>query len=547
MRLRKFRWKDTSIVARLYVVVGVMAFLILSELGTLRFAMRTLSAVRAFVGGESIWSKAQKDAIQHIQRFANTGDEQDYQAFLYELQITEGDNVARVGLEAEVPDLEQIRSGFLQGHIAPEDVDGLIVLMRRFSWNSYLKRATEIWTRADSLIVQLKTAGQQLHMAVKSHDEKAIDNLIAEIKVINESLSKLEEDFGATLGDGSRWLEDTIFSLLFFVVLLVEAIGLTVTIRTARSLAGTLKELDTAAKRIGHGDFKTPVPVRSLNEVGRLAVSINAMRDLLERSYSDLERRVDERTRALAQLANENANLYQKAKGALKTRDEFLSVASHELKTPLTALSLQLQLLNKRAISSALTDEVLVKGFERCRRLMYTTTRLIDTLLDLTRIQLGKLEIIRETCNIGHIVRDTVAHFQVEAKRSNCPLYYHEEGNLVGEFDPLRVEQITSNLVSNAVKYGAGSPVDVYLIGRANKITLSVEDHGPGIPLETQHQIFERFARGDNDPNISGLGLGLYITRQIVHSHGGSIRVQSEPGKGSVFEVEFPLKQSLQL
>src|SRR5580658_9774685 len=148
-----------TIANKLYLVVGIMATLIAVELLTLRFSLRQLSAVRAFVEGEALWSKAQKDATSRLERYTVTHDERDYDAFLKNLEIPAGDHQARIELQKPAPDLEVVRAGFLRGHNHPSDVDPMINLLRHFYWIGYIHQAIGHWMLGDLLLGELEEAG----------------------------------------------------------------------------------------------------------------------------------------------------------------------------------------------------------------------------------------------------------------------------------------------------------------------------------------------------------------------------------------------------
>jgi signal transduction histidine kinase len=167
--------------------------------------------------------------------------------------------------------------------------------------------------------------------------------------------------------------------------------------------------------------------------------------------------------------------------------------------------------------------------------------RLADALLDVSRITAGRLELSRERAELAAIVREVVARHAEEATEGGTPLRCDVPDALLCDVDVARVEQVLSNLLSNAVKYGRGRPIEVTLRGEAGKARLSVRDHGIGIAEADQARIFERFERAVSGRNYTGLGLGLWIVRQIVEAHGGAIRVASAPDEGSTFVVELPL------
>jgi signal transduction histidine kinase len=541
-------WQNLLVARKLAFVVGIMAVLIAGELLTLRFSMHTLSAARAFVGGEGLWSKAQKNAVLSLQLYSQTRSEKDYEAFERFLSIPAGDHVARMALLKSEPDLEAARRGFLDGRIDPQDIDSVIDLLRRFAWVSYLRRAVHLWTQADELLGQLRAEGSSLHQILSSPDPDLgkvveINAHVAHVKELNDELTPLEEQFSFALGDGSRWLEYVVLSLLFIAVLTVESVGLTLTYLTSRSISRGLDELNRAADKLGRGDFKTRVTVHSRDEIGMLGLAVNRMGSLLEKSYRGLEQRVEERTAELSNLARENARLYEEATTAIMVRDEFLSIASHELRTPLTSMYLQMQLLarNLRHLDLGEKGKQLEELSDGALRQTRRLTSLLDQLLDLTRLRVGKLEIKPEKCDVVAIIREVVNQLSVEAARSGSLITIHSDGPLIGMFDSTRISQVATNLVSNAIKYGDGKEIDVRVSSVDDRVVIAVKDRGVGIPPEQHGRIFERFERADADPNVSGLGLGLYITKQIVSAHGGSIYVESELGAGSTFSVELKL------
>ena len=521
-------WKSLSIAGKLYLVVGVMAVLIACELLTLGFAMRTLSAVRAFVEGEGSWSKAQKNAALSLQLYGATREEKDYQAFLDDLMIPEGDHLARIELLKPHPTMEVIRRGFLQGKVHPDDIEPMVDLLRRFSRVSFLKSAILNWTEGDRLLEEFKKAGAAYH------DQPRNKETFRRIQNLNEEMTAIEQGFSESLGEGSRWLEHIVLSLLFLAVLMVESVGLTLTFLTSRRISRGLADLNRAATRIGQGDFSHPLEAFSTDEIGVLNDSINRMGGMLEVSQKELEVRVQERTIELARMVDENARLYREAKDALEIRDEFLSIASHELRTPLTALSLHVQLL-ERTLPTQEASESILKLNRHVRRL----TGLIDQLLDLTRIRSGKFQLRLQTCDLTAIVREAVSEQVVEALRRGSQVLVQSKTTTLAECDPERIRQVITNLLSNAIKYGEGKPIAVTIEGSAEGVEVCVRDQGPGIALDQQERIFERFERAADQSEVSGLGLGLYISKEIMAAHGGTISVQSSVGSGAEFRVRL--------
>jgi signal transduction histidine kinase len=237
-----------------------------------------------------------------------------------------------------------------------------------------------------------------------------------------------------------------------------------------------------------------------------------------------------------AALAVDNARLYRDAENAVRLREDFLSIAGHELKTPLTALQLQARSLERGARGDERTLEKLRVVVRQGHRL----TKLVDQLLDVSRITGGKLSLDREEVDLASLVRDVAARFEDDLARSGSALLLHVEDNATGRWDRLRVDQVVTNLISNAIKYGQGHPIDVAVEGGSKEVVLRVRDRGMGVAPEHQARIFGRFERAVSSRHYGGFGLGLWIVRQIVEAHGGTIVVQSEPGEGSTFTVRLP-------
>lgn len=227
---------------------------------------------------------------------------------------------------------------------------------------------------------------------------------------------------------------------------------------------------------------------------------------------------------------------------SVQVRDEFLSIASHELKTPLTPLKLQVQTLERLIDKGETVDQGrLLKLIDIWKRQLDRLTRLIEDLLDVSRISAGRLTIHREEVDLPQLIREVVERYIDEATRVGSEIGLFLPEKLVGQWDRMRTEQIVINLLTNALKYAPGKPVQITLNPRDDKAILSVKDFGDGISAQNQARIFDRFERATAPTNFGGLGLGLYITRMIVQAQGGSISIESEPGKGANFIVELPI------
>ncbi len=835
-------WRNVSISKKLFLIVGVMTTLIVCELLTLKFSMRTLSAARAFVAGESLWSKSQKDATLRLQRYAATKSEVDYQRFLEQFKIPEAYHEARMALLKDSPDFKMAVNSLVKGEIHPEDAEAMVELLHRFHNVSYLANSVEAWKKGDELNGKIKKVAENVRSAVLSGDKGAMEAGLGEIAKISEQLTRFESRFSQELGNGSRWLEHIILTILLFAVLIVESVGLTLTFLISRSITRGLKKLNNTVDQIGKGQFQNLTADFSEDEIGQLGVAmINAARTL-DKSYGDLESKVHERARELASsqdrlnvvlkgildgvtmtdlegrfvyvneaaaemcgysnaesmmgltmldvasrmdICNEagspipitqlpsrqlfegvtnppelllsfrlksggtrkwallksasvydeqkktglavsimrdftehkhaedtlkfldeastilgssvnyeetvrniselsvprmadicvidilddqgevietisrskdglnklealeklrsqypqtwrikqltynlstsnsallfknitpehlrrisfdeghyvqlmslglkgamkiaiiahgrlfgimnllsfdegrqfsdrdlfiaqevarragsaidNALLFRQVKKAVEVRDEFLSIASHELKTPLTSLKLQIQNA-KHSMGdpkrSPMKPERLAEVFDISDQQIKRLQGLVDDLLDASRIQAGKLGFSFERSDITTVVKDMISRYKQQFNNvgNELSVSLHGECNL--SFDLVRMEQVLDNLFSNIFKYAPGVPVHVSVENISAGVRIVVADKGPGIPLEKQSVIFERFERvGSYSHHVSGLGLGLYIVNEIVKGHKGAIHLESEPGKGSCFIIDLP-------
>ena len=243
------------------------------------------------------------------------------------------------------------------------------------------------------------------------------------------------------------------------------------------------------------------------------------------------DRKRAEREASLAQALAEN----------VRVRDEFISIASHELKTPLTSLILQIQILERDSRKDALASygtHRLQETFSLLHRQTARLTGLVETMLDVSRISTGRLLLDPRAMDLKSTVQQTVRHLPQACAHT---LSVHADAPVAVLADPARIEQVIENLVTNAIKYGKGKPVEIHIFQENGKGCITVKDQGIGIAPEFQEKIFNRFERAISPRGIAGLGLGLYIARQIVEAHGGHVSVDSSVGVGSTFKVELPL------
>lgn len=233
--------------------------------------------------------------------------------------------------------------------------------------------------------------------------------------------------------------------------------------------------------------------------------------------------------------------LYRSARQEIEARDRLFSVAAHELRNPLSALQLSADLLGKflAAREAPVPPEVAARTVEKMRGQMKRLGELVGKLLDVGTIGAGRMRLSRETVDLAGLVRGVVERSADELADSGSKISLELEP-VTGRWDPVRVEQVIQNLLSNAIKYGLGRPIGIRVESRGDEARLVVEDEGRGIPLEARDRIFRPYERLAESAGIPGLGIGLFITAEVIKAHGGSIRVEGGRRGGSRFTVDLP-------
>ncbi|AWM60235.1 hybrid sensor histidine kinase/response regulator [Stutzerimonas stutzeri] len=303
------------------------------------------------------------------------------------------------------------------------------------------------------------------------------------------------------------------------------------------------RELNYAFKGYESGavDFMhKPLDAHAVRSKVSVFVDLYRSRKRLARQLEALEQSRREQEVLLDELRQTKAEL----EDAVRMRDDFMSIVSHELKTPLNTLILEVQ-LRKLQLSrnnlTAFSEERLRNMVDKDERQVQSLIRLIDDMLDVSRIRTGKLSIRPSRTDLAELVGNVVESFAAQMEACGCELRLERAESIIGVWDAFRIEQVLANLLTNAMRYGAGKPVWVSVTSCADGACIEVRDHGIGISPQSLERIFCQFERAEGSEGSAGLGLGLFIADQIVRAHNGRIQVQSEEGQGSQFRVLLPL------
>ncbi len=512
----KTLWRDLSVSKKLYAVVGLMTILIALELFTLLFAVNTLSAVRAFVNGEGVWSKSQKNAIQSLYLYAIYQDDKYYKEFHQHLEIPKGDRIARHELMKPSLDYQIVKKGLIQGGNHPSDIDGMIDLLRRFNRISYINDAISAWSSADALMEELIKVSEDIHQGIQvgSFDRDRLRKSMNRVSEINAEISNLENTFSDSLGAGSRWLESVLMCILLLTVLTIESTGLFLTFRFGKTLSVALKELTQTTNAVGQGNFSQPATVHSNDELGQLARSVNNM-------IEDLKKNIGERKDA------ESAN---------QLKSLFLANMSHEIRTPLGVILGFAEALKDPQMSTADRTNYL----EIIERTGKNLSRIINDILDISKVESGHLEVDSTTFPLQELIDELQILFQLQAQeRGNVMRFLIEPAAPLTVFsDRVRLQQILMNLISNALRFTHQGEITVTCSFHNTTWQFRVTDTGIGLDEEQKKRLFTLFSQADQSTTrkYGGTGLGLVLSKRLAQILGGDVILETTNlNQGSAF------------
>lgn len=243
---------------------------------------------------------------------------------------------------------------------------------------------------------------------------------------------------------------------------------------------------------------------------------------------------------APSETSGRSDQLVEELREAIKARDDFLAVATHELRNPLTPILLCIQLI--RAAEKSEDHAKLTHELDRLERQIKHFVARTKTLLEVAQITSGKFRLDASSFNLSELISGIVSDYMPLVSRSGSELTVNIQNDVMVFLDPLAVSGIVENLLSNAIKYGQGKPVEIVLTATADHAQITVRDHGIGIDEKDKARIFERFERAVGRQVQTGFGVGLWLSRSYVELMGGAITVFGEPGAGSLFAVSLPIK-----
>lgn len=283
--------------------------------------------------------------------------------------------------------------------------------------------------------------------------------------------------------------------------------------------------------------ISVPLKIRG-KTIGAISIYLSSGRT----PYDEHDFAVAQELARHASVAIDNAKLHQEAQQAVKLRDEFISMASHELKTPITSLNLQVEVLNDLVSGLESDTEVsrlMTKFLGSTNKQLMRLSRLVDDMLDISRISSGKLSLSIKETNLTMLTHEIHERFKDQLKDLKINSQLHLGDNIKVHCDPERIDQVITNFMTNAIRYGGRSPIHMTIEDSNQKVIFKIKDHGRGIKKEDQERIFKRFERAHTHQDVDGLGLGLYINKQIIDEHNGLIKLESEEGQGATFIFEL--------
>ena len=492
--------KSLSIRGKLYCAIAILVFSFAGVAAIGIFGMWFLSGVRAYVGGESLLAKAQKNAVYSLSEYALFRDEADYKKFERDIKIPLGDRKARLELQKRNPNLGAAYDGFVEGGNRPDDIEGMILIFLYFQRLSYFKRAVMFWREGDDDVARLQKIAAQLHQSISSHQGSPpnIRPYLEKISRINDALTALESNFSFTLGEASRWLKRTLFWAMIAFLALIGLPSIYISLSIGEEIASGIREASIAAAKVAAGDLSARLPFAGNDELGRLAADFNHMAE------------------SLAQMEREMKS--------------FSYSVAHDLRAPLRAIE-----GFSHFLIEDYSDRLGEQGKDYLNRIGLGCQRmgqLIDDLLALANVT--RQEMKSEKTDLREIAKSVME--KIEEAEPNRRVEFSVPARIEAFGDPGLLKIVLENLIGNAWKFTSKTENARIEIGSTQKdgeTAYFVKDNGAGFDMKYVDKIFDPFQRLHSQSDFPGQGLGLAIVSRIVHRHGGRIWAEGEVGKGA--------------
>jgi signal transduction histidine kinase len=500
----------------LAIIIGPFCLVVCGLIPITYFGIDAFTSTRAYVGGEALWSKAQKEAVLALERYVWSHNEGDYQHYLEALVIPLGDKEARLELEKTHPDMNRATQGFLRGGNHPKDIPGMIHLFRRFRHVSFIDQAIRIWSKGDYYISQLEDSGAQIHreMANGRMTESQRQTYLQHVQNLDSELTPLENAFSATLGEGARWLQTTWMAGTIMSTLTLLALSLGIAFLISHQLCTEIDELRISASRISRGDEDFALSIASKDEIGDLARSFQEM--TLQRRH-------------IEQLKNE---FYANVVSTNKELEAFSYSVSHDLRAPLRAIdgfSRELQINCQDTL-----DERGKADLARIRAATERMRQLIDDLLELSRLSRNELKL--ESIDLSAQAEDIMRRLMIADP--DRPVRFENAPHLKALGDLHLIQIAFENLFQNALKFTRSTPEPKIEFGSASTNGTPIyfiRDNGAGFDMAYAGKLFKPFQRLHDSKDFPGTGIGLALVQRIIHRHGGKIWAEAEENKGATF------------
>jgi signal transduction histidine kinase/CheY-like chemotaxis protein len=527
------RWISPGI-TRKFVFLNFLLFILAVTLTALTvFTITITSGVRAYVAGEGLYAKYQKDAVFYLRRYVQTSNEADYKRFSDAILVPLGDGNARRALDKPSPDRDNAARFFRAGQNSPDDVPLLVKLFLRFRHFDFMDAAIRIWGQADELTDELADLGRKAHGRIASGhiSPQARADLISRIDQLNERLIVLENNFSRTLGEGSRWISKVVLKDLLSADLVLLMIGFVLSTMLGRSVVKEIDGISSAVGRIAQGDLSTRCTVEGSDEFVRLAEGVNQMASSIEHAQRELKHARD--------------NALQ----ASRVKSEFLANMSHEIRTPLNVVL---------GYTDVLADEVdaqdnadMKEHVDAIRRAGRRLNRTIQGILDFSKIEARAFELRPQSVKLATVLERHVEDIRILAEQKNLRIRcVIEDPKATVLFDEYCFSGALTNLLQNAIKFTEEGSVTAKLYrGPDRNLKISVTDTGIGIEPGYLTRMFEPFSQEESGytRRFEGNGLGLALTRSYLQLNGAAISVQSQKGQGSMFTISFSPDSELRL